>query len=127
MAEKTLAQKLLIKPGYRVLLDDVPEGYFEALGPLPPGVSLTAAREEPTDLVLAFVRSRRELEEALARLQGAFGPKTVLWVAYPKGASGIKTDIHRDIIRDYAATVGLTAVSLIAVDDTWSAMRLKVQ
>jgi hypothetical protein len=38
----------------------------------------------------------------------------------------INTDIHRDIIREYAASIGLKGVSLIAVDDTWSAMRLKL-
>jgi ribosomal protein L25 (general stress protein Ctc) len=49
----------------------------------------------------------------------------VLWVSYPKGASKANADINRDTIRKYAQTLGLTTVSLIAVDDVWSALRLK--
>ncbi len=49
----------------------------------------------------------------------------MLWVTYPKGTSKVKADINRDIIREYARTIGLEAVALVSVDDTWSALRLK--
>jgi hypothetical protein len=50
----------------------------------------------------------------------------LLWISYPKGAARIKSDITRDPIWRTARTLGLEGVAMVAVDDTWSAMRLKV-
>ncbi len=46
-------------------------------------------------------------------------------MSYPKRTSGVKTDVDRDVIREYAASVGLGAVAIVSLDDTWSALRLK--
>ena len=48
------------------------------------------------------------------------------WVSYHKGPSKIKTDINRDILREYALSIGLKAVAMISIDKNWAAMRLKV-
>ena len=53
-------------------------------------------------------------------------PKGIIWVTYPKGTAKIKSDINRDSIREYTATVGLEAVAIFSLDDDWSALRLKV-
>jgi hypothetical protein len=49
----------------------------------------------------------------------------MLWVTYPKGTSKAKVDVNRDSLREYDLTIGLQAVSLLAIDDVWSALRLK--
>ena len=49
----------------------------------------------------------------------------ILWVTYPKGSAKAKIDVNRDSIREYAQTLGLQAVSLVAVDEKWSALWLK--
>jgi hypothetical protein len=62
----------------------------------------------------------------LKNLKQLLNAKGLLWVTYPKGTSRIKADINRDSINDFAKSIGLQGVAMISVDDTWSALRLKV-
>ena len=128
MAEKTIVQKLLIKEGYRVLVVNAPEGYVAALADLPAGVTVATDPNGvgPFDLIQTFVSSQAAFEAQLSGLKAALKPKGLLWITYPKGAAKIKSDITRDTIWRYAKTVGLDGVAMVAVDDTWSAMRLKL-
>lgn len=52
-------------------------------------------------------------------------PDSVLWFAYPKGSSGIKTDINRDVFRTKAEQYGITTVAAISIDEIWSGLRLR--
>ena len=126
MSEKSVAEKILIKAGYTVLLLNEPPEYRQALGSLPLSVTVITRPAGKSDLVQLFVSSRQDLEAKLGGLKAALKPNGLLWVTYPKGTSKLKADINRDVIREYAQTVGLEAVSLVSVDDTWSALRLKV-
>ena len=143
MSEKTIAQKLLIKEGYRVLVVNAPPGYVASLtgqptpnlptpnlpAPnLPANVVLATSLDNPGpfDLIQAFVSSQGEFEAGLGGLKALLAPQGLLWITYPKGAARIKSDINRDTIWRYARTAGLEGVALVAVDETWSAMRLKV-
>ena len=128
MSEKTVVQKLLIKEGYRVLIVNAPEGYVASLGDLPAGVAVATNLDGPGpfDLIQAFVSSQAAFEAQLSELKAALKPKGLLWITYPKGTAKIKSDIMRDTIWRYAKTVGLDGIAMVAVDDTWSAMRLKL-
>jgi len=130
MSDKSVAQKLLMKPGQKVLFVNQPKGYRGTLGEIPKGVTVLkeAAGDTagPVDLIQVFVASRKELEEQLPRVEGLLAPKGLLWVTYPKGTSKRKCDINRDSIAAYARTIGLQAVAMIAVDEDLSALRLKV-
>lgn len=61
----------------------------------------------------------------LAQCKAKLEVNGVLWIAYTKGTSKKASDINRDSIREYAATIGLDTVAQIAIDDDWSALRLK--
>jgi hypothetical protein len=128
MSEKTVVQKLLIKEGYRVLIVNAPEGYVASLGDLPAGVTVATDLNDagPFDLIQTFVSSQAACEAQLSGLKARLAPKGLLWITYPKGATKIKSDITRDTIWRYAKTVGLDGVAMVAVDETWSAMRLKL-
>jgi hypothetical protein len=126
MSEKTIAQKLFIKAGQRLLFVGAPAGYPDQLGPLPEQVTVVPAAEAPIDMIQVFVDSRAELEAQLPRLKGLLAPKGMLWVTYHKGTSRVKTDIHRDSINAYAKSIGLEGVAMISIDDDWSALRLKL-
>jgi hypothetical protein len=125
MADKTPAEKLLIKPGQKLLFVHPPQGLAALLGPLPPGAQAVESSAEPLDFILVFADSRQGLESDLPRLKDALSPGGNIWVAYHKGTSGVKTDINRDIIRDYVTSIGLETIALISIDEDWSAMRLK--
>ncbi len=125
MSDKTIAQKLLIKENYKVLFINEPENYAAILGELPKNVIMLTEPAISVDFIQFFVTSDKELKEGLIELKPYLSSKVLLWVTYPKGTSKIRTDINRDIIREYALTIGLTSVAMISVNDTWSALRLK--
>jgi len=125
MSDKTIAQKLYIKPGYKFLLVNPPQGYLAQMGDLPDGTILLSASSEPVEAIQVFVADRNQLEELLPRLKELMKSKGMLWVTYHKGTSKVKTDIHRDSINAYAHSIGLEGVAMISIDDDWSALRLK--
>jgi predicted CoA-binding protein len=126
MSDKSVAEKLLIKPGQKILLVNPPKGYRALLGEIPKAVTVLKEAAEAVDLIQVFLGSRKDLEEQLPRLKPLLAPKGLLWVTYHKGTSKQKSDINRDSIAAYAGTIGLQAVAMISVDEDWSALRLKV-
>jgi len=77
------------------------------------------------DLVIYFANSQMELQKQLPKVKERLEPKGALWVAYVKGTSRLHTGLHRDTIREYGESIGLTSVAMIAIDEDWSALRLK--
>lgn len=118
-----LTQKLLIKPDARVLLLNAPIGYAKKLAPLPSGVTVTDKRGT-ADVAIAFVRDSAELKR-LASGFPALEEDAILWVAYPKGGSEAGTDIDRDVLHAAMEKHELVGVTVVALDDTWSAMRFR--
>ncbi|MEA2661876.1 MAG: hypothetical protein QOH08_1448 [Chloroflexota bacterium] len=119
-----LANKLLIKPDARVLLLNAPIGYAKKLDPLPAGATVGDKRGTSADVVVAFVRDSGELKR-LATSFGALEEEAILWVCYPKGGTKAGTDLNRDTLHAAMEKHELTGVSLVAIDDTWSAMRFR--
>lgn len=126
MSEKSIAQKMFIKPGSRFLLVNPPAGYLAQLGELPQGTVLLNDSSSIVEVIQVFVTNRAELEQQLPRLKELLAPKGMLWVTYHKGTSKVKTDINRDTIYAYAHTIGLDGVAMLSIDEDWSAFRLKL-
>lgn len=124
MPDKTLAQKLAIKPEQTVLLVNAPAGYKGTMGELPAGAKFLKSAAA-ADAIQVFVNSKQELEAQLTTLKALLRPNGMLWVTYHKGTSKVKTDINRDTIAAYAQSIGLRAVAMIAIDEDWAALRLK--
>ncbi len=125
MSDKTVAQKLFIKEGYKVLILNAPAGYAASLGELPAKARVSTSPQPDADLIQVFFKSRKEMEAQLSGLKKLLKPGGLLWITSPKGTSKMPADINRDSIWEYAKTIGLTAVAMIAIDDTWSALRVK--
>jgi hypothetical protein len=131
MSERSIAQKLQIKPGRSVRLVNAPQNATALLSGLPEDTRLLddpALGETvlPADILILFAHHRTDLETLLLGLRTAITPGGIIWVAYHKGTSLVKTDINRDSIWRYAQMIGMNAVSQVSIDDDWSAMRLKV-
>jgi hypothetical protein len=121
-----LPQKLGIKEHHRVALVGAPRGL--ELGTLPAGATLqNGLRGDLLDVIVVFVKQRAVLvarvDECRPRLQQAGG----LWIAWPKRASGVATDIVEQTIRDVALPTGLVDNKVCAIDDTWSGLRLVIR
>ncbi len=127
MSEKTVAEKLQVREGQKLLIVNPPESYPESLVKhLPKSVAMLKDANGDADVIQAFTTSKSELNNQLGKLKRLLNPRGILWITYPKGSSKIKTDINRDIIRKEAEKFGLEAVAIFSVDDDWSALRLKL-
>ena len=126
MSDKSIAQKLFIKPGNKFLLIDPPAGYLAQMGEFPEGTIILSDSSCLVEVIQVFVTNRAELIEQLPRLKQLLAPKGMIWVTYHKGTSKVKTDINRDTINTYAHTIRLEGVAMISIDEDWSALRLKL-
>ncbi len=124
MSDKSIAQRLYLKKDHRFLLIGDPPGYVDSMGALPPGLVLMREPQAPIHVIQVFIRDMAGLEKVLADLHPYLTPKVPVWVSYPKGTSGMKTDLNRDIIWTYAKTVSMAATSIFSIDPTWSALRV---
>ena len=117
-----LLRKLGIKDGHRVLLrnapDELPEELREYRG---------ARLGEELDVVLLFVKSAAELDAQFAKLIKAINADGMIWIAWPKKASGIETDLTDNVIRDYVLRTPFVDVKVCAIDETWSGLKFVIR
>ena len=118
-----LPKKLCIKEGARVALVGAPEDFASVLGALPAGAGFVPPSREGLDVVLLFARSRAELVRRFEGLAARIAPDGSLWVAWPKRASGVETDLAEPYVRQHGLDAGLVDVKVCAVNETWSGLR----
>ena len=117
-----LAQKLGLKPGLRLRIVDAP-GDYAALTGFDVALAQSTTRGA-FDFGHAFVRTRRELDAVLGKLDPLLDPAGQLWISWPKKASKVPTDVTEDVVRDAALPLGLVDVKVCAVDAVWSGLKL---
>ena len=129
---KSLASKLGLHPGSRVLTVAAPEGYRRLLGELPDGARLSERGGGPFDLVHLFVTTRVALAARLPALVARITPAGAIWVSWPKRAAPkqaamVPTDVTEDTVRAVALPLGLVDVKVCAVDEVWSGLKLVIR
>ncbi len=125
MTINSLAKKLLIKPGQRIAVINPPLKYMENLGPLPEGAECTSALAGQFDFVHLFANNKAELEKLIPQALKVLKQDGLFWISYPKQSSKVKTDLNRDILWKLVEKHGFDGVSLISINDVWSAMRFR--
>ena len=126
-SETPLVRKLGCKPGMRMHCAGAPEHFAALLGDLPDGVRVLERAASDLDLVMLFVTERRALERGLAALQPRLQPAGMIWVAWPKRASKVPTDVTEDVVREVALPRGLVDVKVCAIDEVWSGLKLVIR
>ena len=119
-----VARKLLIKAGHRVGLVNPPPGYLERLHPLPDGAGVVKSTSAAVDVLQVFVCDSAGLRKLNKSLLQRVKPDGALWVCFPKGGKNA-TDLSRDVLWKAMEQKGLVGVTLVSIDDTWSAMRFR--
>jgi hypothetical protein len=114
-----LKKKLGIKDGDRVLVKNAPAAMPEELAAV---AQVRAAKD--LDVALLFATSMKQFNAGFAALSTAVKPDGMIWAAWPKKASGIKTDLTENIIRDTALKTPFVDVKVCAIDETWSGLKL---
>jgi hypothetical protein len=118
--EKSLADKLRYKQGRAIILN-APEG-------LNMGISSEADLDGTFDFLQLYVRNFQELEAWVPQVIDKLNDEALFWICYPKQTSKIKTDVNRDTIgKKVQDTTEYRLVSNVAIDDTWSALRLRLK
>jgi hypothetical protein len=116
-----LAKKLGIQSQSVVALIGAPEGVITGL---PEGVEVRRQVRGHADVVVAFYTARSNLAARIGPLGAMVFPAGGLWIAWPKKAAKVATDITEDVVREVALPLGLVDNKVGAVDDTWSGLRL---
>ena len=120
-----LPKKLGIKPGHRVLLLGAPEGF--SLGELPEAVRVVRSLRGEADVIVSFHLERRDLERRMPALRTAMVPNAGLWIAWPKRASKVPTDLDENVVRALALANTLVDNKVAAIDEVWSGLRLVIR
>ena len=122
MDVEIVLKKLRYKEGMEGIVLNAPDeieaglvaaGLSNQIGPMKPGFTLL------------FVRDRAEVEERFKPTAESIEYDSLLWLTYPKGRSKIKTDINRDSLWKLIEPLGYRPVSMVSIDATWSAMRIR--
>jgi hypothetical protein len=119
-----ILKKLHFKGQNPALLLGAPKEFQQTAGDF--GVTLHTGPKGQYDFVLAFAFSQADAKKIAKTVSKILGKQGIFWMAYPKGTSKkYKADINRDIGHALMQKQGFDGVSLVALDEDWSAMRFK--
>lgn len=120
-----LAKRLGMKANMSGLVLYAPAGYKELLKPLPDGFRISTKAGGTYPFVQVFITKLAETAKCAKIFAKHAAPNALVWIVYPKKTSGRETDLSRDAIREKMSGFGWGAVSIVAVDDTWAALRFR--
>lgn len=116
-----LPKKLGIRDGYGVLLMNAPPRFERKLEPLPDGAEFVEEASQARVTVL-FASSQADVVRDFRFLAKALPEKSALWIAWPKKASGVKTDLNENIVREFGLDADWVDYKVCAIDETWSGL-----
>jgi hypothetical protein len=120
-----LPKKLGVREGSLVVVANAPDGF--SLQPLPSGVELAARARSGVDVAVLFVTRRTELERRFGPLARAMEPDGRLWVAWPKKASNVPTDLTYDVVQRHGLGAGLVDNKSASIDETYQGLQFVVR
>jgi CheY-like chemotaxis protein len=120
---KSTVEKLGVKPGYKVALLGSPRGLADTLKPWPAKVKLTARAEADADIYICFAKALSELQAHLTVTRDA--DRQTLWLAWPKKASGLRTELDGNVVRETGLRAGWVDFKVCAIDQIWSGLAFK--
>jgi DUF3052 family protein len=118
-----LGKKLGIKEGSVVNLVGGPPDFQSRLRPLPPSASVRSGGRGRSDVVVLFASRLSDLSKRFVALARSLAPDGGLWVAYPKKAAGVPTDLTFENVQRTGLDAGLVDNKSCAIDETWTALR----
>jgi hypothetical protein len=120
-----IAKKLGMKPGLRALIVAAPPDYLKLLAPLPEGAIVSSKAGGTYEFVQIFATQLSEISKAASTLSKHAAPHALVWISYPKKTSKTNGDLSRDVIREAMDGTGWQAVSIVSINEVWSALRFR--
>ena len=121
-----LLKKLGIKPGLTVSLVKPPDDFDKTLGELPEGVTVRKGIRGKANLTIWFVRSLKDLMAGLPKMVPR-SEDAGLWIAWPKKASGVQTDVTQNDVRREGLAAGMVDFKICSIDETWSGLKFTLR
>jgi hypothetical protein len=122
MPESTFAKKMKLKSGLKAAVINAPENYVDMLRH---DTALSPTLNGKFDWIQIFVQNKAELDALAPKAAKALSPESMLWISFPKGTSKIQTDLTRDKGWESLQALDLKWITLVSVNETWSAFALR--
>ncbi|HEU4870046.1 MAG TPA: hypothetical protein VFT08_04285 [Pyrinomonadaceae bacterium] len=122
-----LPKKLGLKESSRIALINAPKDFARELGELPPDAQIVTRVTKPIDIALLFVLTERALLRDFDKLAKKLASNGMIWVAWPKKASGVATDLSEQRVRTIGLDSGLVDVKICAIDEVWSGLKFVIR
>lgn len=122
-----LVKKLGVKENSRLLLINAPDGFAEELTDLPAGASTTNRLHDGVACAVVFVLTERELKRQLERIIPRLAPNGGLWLAWPKKAAKVATELDENLVQRIGLATGLVDNKICAINDVWSGLRFVIR
>jgi len=120
---KPLVAKLGIKASCRLQLRGAPPGFAAELQPLPDDVRLVGVQSKQADCVILFATSIVALSRTFRKAATVLPPAGQLWVAWPKRAAKVATDLSENEVRQIGLDAGLVDIKVCAITEVWSGLK----
>jgi hypothetical protein len=117
-----LIKKLGIKDSYRVCFVGAPEAVLKRIK-IPKKIEQVKKLSGACDYIHIFCTDAVKLEKLFRDARAYVKMNGMIWISWPKKASGTKTNLSEDLIRAYGLNFGLVDVKVAAIDDTWSGLK----
>lgn len=118
----SLAKKLKLQPGLKAAVIHQPGDYLDGLQH---DGELSTDLRGKFDWIQIFVKNKEELDKLAPKAAKALKPDSLLWISLPKGTSRIQTDLTRDRGWEAVQELDLKWITLVSVDETWSAFGMR--
>jgi hypothetical protein len=118
-----LAKKLGIAPSMTITVIGAPDDLREWLAPMPPDVKWVTGGKARLDLAIMFVTRRAEVERRFSPLARRVEPEGAIWIAWPKKASGLATDVTENALREIILPTGYVDTKVCAISEVWSGLK----
>jgi hypothetical protein len=121
-----LEKKLGIRENFRIRLIHAPEDYFDLFTEWPQTVEISDDPRIKKNFIHFFTKNFSDYHRMLPLLKNEIEQNGMIWVSWPKKASGIPSDVSEDLIRTYALETGLVDIKVCSVSEEWSALKLVI-
>lgn len=123
-----ILQKLRIKTPHKFLCINAPANFEKTISAGAEGCSFSADARQPFDSIHWFVKSKADVDAGVAAIFKMLKPGLPVWVYYPKGSSGIQTDLSRDEgWETLLSNPDIRWIAMISFDDTWTAFSFRLK
>lgn len=123
---RPLEKKLGFKPGYTIALLNTPPNYFELFHNLEEDLVFSKDPNQKKDFIHVFAHTTAQLEKQIPKMRNQMKENGMLWISWPKKASGVPTNLNGNVVRGIGLRNGLVDIKVCAIDETWSGLKFVI-